>query len=316
MKLRYRITHRKLRPPLLFLHLPKAAGTSIFTLLQDVLRPRDVAYYFDRTQFGDFDDFDSLSQDMRAGLLLAPREIELDLAAGHVSRTTLLSLAGGRGRLMTVVREPMSRLLSHWMYWRGYDDARLALYGGWGRRIALSRGRLADFGERPEIASATDNPLLRMLLWPHPLIPDGGFIDPSHDETLLSEAIKHLSHFDFVGSVENPHLMSALSAWLNSAYPPSAHIRLMRGLSALLHGQKEAATERNEQRLTSGIGGRWLSEEVASAERVLRERTRLDLKLWECAQNTYAAAASPISSSVAFSNTVARYTTMAGEGAK
>lgn len=316
VKVRHLITRRRLSPPLFFLHLPKAAGTSVFTLLQDALRPRDIGYYLDRTQFGNFADFDSLSRDVRGGLLLTPRQIHLDLAAGHLARSTLLSLAGGRGRMMTVVREPMSRLLSHWLYWRSYDDTRLALYGGWGRCIALSRETLSNFSMRPEIACATDNPLLRMLLWPHPLIPNGGFINACHDDALLSEAIDHLSHFDFVGSVENPHLMSTLSAWLDSAYPPSARIRLMRGLSGRLHGQKEDAQGRNEQRMTNVMSELWVSDEVDNAAWVLRERTRLDLKLWEYAQNSYPSAASSLSSSAEFSRTVARYTAMVGEGIK
>lgn len=295
----------------MFLHLPKAAGTSVFTLLQDVLRPRYVGYYLDRTQFGGFDKFESLSKEVRAGVQLVPRETLLDLAAGHLARSTLLSLSGSAGgKLMTVLREPRSRLLSHWLYWRSYEDARLAVYGEWGWRIALSRQKLIDFAGHPEISCVTDNPLVRMLLWPHALVPETGFIKVKHDETLLREAILRLSEFDFLGSVENPQLLQRLSAWLDSTYQPSVRIRTVRRLSARLHGGN-GANVRNEQVLPGGLSKCQLHKELADAEAVVHERTRLDQSLWEYVRDAYVSTASRLSSDAAFANTVTRYVSMA-----
>jgi hypothetical protein len=115
---------------------------------------------------------------------------------------------------MTSLREPISRLMSYWTYWRSYTDADLEGSGRWGDVIRDGgRQTLASFLSDPALACQTDNVVARMLLWPHRLIPDGGFIDPGDDAVLLREAQAKLRAFDFADIVELPD-RSALASWL------------------------------------------------------------------------------------------------------
>jgi hypothetical protein len=57
---------------------------------------------------------------------------------------------------------------------------------------------------------------LRMLLWPHPDIPDGDFIDPRADRRLVDAALARLEGFAFIDLVENPQMADDLQAWLAS----------------------------------------------------------------------------------------------------
>jgi len=42
---------------------------------------------------------------------------------------------------MTVLREPLSRILPLWMYWRSSSDEEASLFGAWRRVIRLTRHR-------------------------------------------------------------------------------------------------------------------------------------------------------------------------------
>ena len=62
------MTRRTLNPPLGFVHIPKAAGTSITQQLDLFLRPRKFIYGLDRSQFGSFTAFETMPAEMRAGI--------------------------------------------------------------------------------------------------------------------------------------------------------------------------------------------------------------------------------------------------------
>jgi hypothetical protein len=80
--------------------------------------------------------------------------------------------------------------------------------------VRNSRRPLVDFLRAREIACQTDNQLLRMLLWPHPLIPRDDFIDESHDAALIRSATERLTRFSFLDLVENRTFESNLAKWL------------------------------------------------------------------------------------------------------
>lgn len=136
-----------------------------------------------------------------------------DLVMGHMAYSTLIQ---GRpaARFMTVLREPRSRILSLWMFWRSYLDEDLLPIGALGRVVRLSRQPLVEFLNHAEVAFVTDNIAVRMLLRPHPLIPDHGFIDSASDERLASEAAARLKTFDFADVIENPRLEDNVRAFL------------------------------------------------------------------------------------------------------
>ena len=54
---------------------------------------------------------------------------------------------------------------------------------------------LLEFLTSAQIACQTDNVAVRMLLWPHPLIPDDDFTREENDEVLIELALASLEAF-------------------------------------------------------------------------------------------------------------------------
>jgi predicted nuclease with TOPRIM domain len=200
--------------PLACMLAPKTSGTALTVGICDVLPSTPRVHGWDRGSFGAFRHFESMSTELREQIYDSlPPAAGNDFVYGHMSYSTLVR---GRptARLMTVLREPRSRVLSLWMYWRGFSDEQLATAGAWGDVQRLARRPLAEFLSRPDAACQTDNIYVRRLLWPHPLIPDDGFIEPGSDERLLDEAAARLKVFDFSDVIENPLLEKNVRAFL------------------------------------------------------------------------------------------------------
>jgi hypothetical protein len=184
---------------------------------------------------------------------------QADLVVGHLAFSTF-SGAYPCAQHLTILREPCSRLLSHWLFWRQCTDAELAPWGSWADYARKARKPLVDFISDPLLACQTDNMILRMLLWPHPLIPEDRFIDPVNDKNLLRDATKRLLKFDFVDIVDDPTFVHRLRAWLGGSFPY------------------------NRENATKPIPGPFrlpLDRELtAKAVDLLEFRSRLDLRLW------------------------------------
>ena len=135
------------------------------------------------------------------------------LIMGHFAYSSI-SHAYDDARLVTVLREPFCRLFSHWLFWRQHSDEQLAPWGLWADRVRTARRPLADFLSSPTVACQTDNIVVRMLLWPHPLVPDDDFINPVHDAALIQEARVRLGKFAHVDVIENPDLVGSLGAFI------------------------------------------------------------------------------------------------------
>jgi hypothetical protein len=247
--------------PLVFMHVPKSAGTALAAGLQAALLPNTVLAGFDASLFGTFSDYSGIAEPIRRLIHLPPAALpgDVQMVAGHFAFSGLRR-AYRRGRFMTLLREPVCRLLSLWLFWRQHDDSMLAPWGRWGDHVRLSRQPLARFLRSPLVACQTDNQVLRQLLWPHPLIPDGGFIDPSHDRILVRQARQRLSRFGFVDAIENPGFSQRLEEWLGCPVP----------------------TERlNETSAIPDSLRRPLDSELTpEARELLTMRSRLDLELW------------------------------------
>jgi hypothetical protein len=247
--------------PLLFMHIPKVSGTAIASGLMQALSPASVVTGLDHCLFGPFANFGSIDQRIRSGIYgssaLMPKDA--DLVTGHFALSTLLA-AYPTAQRVTFLREPFSRLLSHWLYWRQHTDEDLLLWGEWADRVREARKPLAAFLNDSALACTTDNLMLRMLLWPHPLIPMDRFIDPRNDEQLVSDALARLLAFDFVDIVENRSFIHRLSCWLGRRFEYGRHNEtkpIPDQLRAPLH--RELTPEAHE---------------------LLEVRSRLDLRLW------------------------------------
>ena len=242
------------------MHIPKTSGMALTSALVSALDPAVMVAGHDRSLFGSFRDFDSIDL-LRCGIhdsaAVLPKEA--DLVAGHIALSTLRD-AYPLARRLTLLREPTTRLLSHWLFWRQHTDAELAIWGKWANRVTLARQPLETFLRETSLACQTDNLTLRMLLWPHPLIQGDQFIDPAFDRQLVDEAATRLDSFDFVDVVEDAALTHRLWAWLGHSVVYRRH---------------------NE---TRAIPQQWRSalhrELTPEAYDLLDARSRLDLLLW------------------------------------
>lgn len=245
--------------PLAFMQVPKTSGSALSIGLCEVLPVTPRIHGWDHGFFGAFRQFETMSPELRDEVYEdLPAANGNDFVYGQIGYSTLVR---GRptARLMTVLREPRTRILSLWMYWRSFSDESLAIAGEWGRVQRLTRQPLAEFLNRPEAACQTDNVYVRRLLWPHPLIPDDGFIDSASDERLVSEAAARLKTFDFIDVVENPRLEDNVRAFLAR---PFVYKRV------------------NETVVRPEFGVPLEEELTDEALRLLEHRSRLGQKLW------------------------------------
>lgn len=203
--------------PLVFNHIQKSAGTSLRHALAKAIGATELMVGHDRWIFGTFEDFDSVSPAFRAIVADGPESLPLSahLVAGHYAVSTTRARFPD-ARHLTVLREARSRLISHWIFWRGQTDENLRGTGGWADYVRKSRRPLVDFIEDADIAQQVDNVALRILLWPHPLIPAADHIPHHADTELLAEAKAVIDALDFVDVVENPRFERNLSDWLGA----------------------------------------------------------------------------------------------------
>src|SRR6202012_4677450 len=111
-------------------------------------------------------------------------------------------------------REPVSRLLSHWIYWRRMSQGNLGIFGSWADLMRVSQSPLHEFLSAPALACQMDNVAVRLLLWPHPLIPNDDFIAAENDDALVRQALEALDRFALVGLYEDKGSTALFEAFL------------------------------------------------------------------------------------------------------
>jgi hypothetical protein len=246
--------------PLVFNHVPKAAGTALREALVAAVRPERVALGFDGSVFGSFDGAAGASRRLQRLVYNDPTDIPIDaeFVTGHIAPSTTRARFPDAPHL-TVLREPRARLVSFWLYTRSRPTNRRRMWGALGDTFLLAKGPLDEFLAADVMAPGSDNFITRFLLWPHPLIPADGFIDPKHDETLLAEAMDSLNQFGHVGVVEDRALASGVGDFLGTE------------LTMPVRNEGVALTESDRE---------LVGDEVARASTVLERCTRLDAALW------------------------------------
>ncbi len=244
---------RDIARPLVFMHIPKCAGTAIDKCLRDGA-PSDRQFnLLGPTLYGDFDDYDSFGPEVRGWIHEAGNDCpqDIDYVAGHAG-ARWFDRAYPNGQKITFLREPKMRILSHWLYWRTFSEAERSYWGTYSPRLDLAMSDLETFIGAPQLASQVDNVFVRMLLYPHPLVPGGDFISPEHDATLAAEAIAAIDRFGFVGLVEDRDLIPKLQAWLGRPLTLTAENVARPMPEALRHPLRDALTRRAWSRLESG----------------------------------------------------------------
>jgi hypothetical protein len=248
--------------PLVFVHIVKTAGTSLIRAISEGLRIGHVGPGFDGLLFGAFNDFQSMAPEMQAVIWPSGHDFvrgDERFVASHMALSTFRA-AYPDAQFITMMRKPEARAVSHWLHWRAIPVESLRPWGeGWAANVMISHQPLSDFLSSPRIAAQADNLALRTLLWPHPLIPNDGFIPHSHDDELIALARDRLHSLDFVGVVEQP-FCGHLSAWLGTELR-IRHDNAARALPENLRVDVKA--------------------EVSRSSDLLRERSRLDDVLWQ-----------------------------------
>jgi hypothetical protein len=245
-----------------FMHIPKTSGTALTRGLMAAIAPRNpVCFAMDGTMFGSFRDFNSVESEHRRGLYLEPLSLpaESDFVAGHISFATFRQRYK-KGQYVTILREPASRIFSHWLFWRSQSDDHLKVWGSWAERVNRSRGTLRDFLSCRDLSCQIDNLYVRMLVGPNKLIPENDFINERNDGVLVSEAIKRLRRFAFLDVVENPKLILNIGSWLG------------RQVTYEIINETGCIPEALQT-----VFHRELTPELFE---LLERRTRLDLELW------------------------------------
>lgn len=148
-----------------FLHVPKAAGSSIRSALTAAY-PADATsrYSYDHVLFGHFDRYDTFAPGLRAMTLLpddTPDRLDVALVVGHFAVQTMTRFVDVAD-IFTVLREPRARVLSHQLFWSTRTAAATERYGAYQvERTAVDglRRFLAD----PAGVHQYDNLHVRML---------------------------------------------------------------------------------------------------------------------------------------------------------
>ena len=244
-----------------FMHIPKTSGVALTGGFLEGMSPPKFLIGSDGVLFGDFKAFDTLAESLRNTIYLRPEDLPqtVDFVAGHFSFSTLSTRYPG-AQCITFLREPISRLLSQWLFARSFTDEQLVPWGNWAWTLRKAREQFIEYLSCKGLASHVDNLALRMLLWPHPLIPNNDFIDERNDRTLINEAVARLDLLAYFDVVENPNFHSNLQAWLGR---PFTYVRT-----------NETA------HIPSGLGTLLHEELAAETFYLLARRSRLDLRLW------------------------------------
>lgn len=249
------------RRPLAFMHIPKCSGTALRTALETSIGSKNTIIGVGASSFGGYRNFESFDPGVRKRVYMDARELPkgATFITGHLDYA-LMKAAYPNAQFLTVLREPAERLMSTWLYWRGYTDEEIAMWGDFGRRLETSRGPLAAFLGDRQLASQIDNAFARMLLHPHALIPPDDFIEERHADALAAEAWRVLESCSFVDVVENPDFEKRLAQWLGRPLEIE-RINESRTLSA----DRETSLE---------------AEMTPEARAALTARARVDLQLW------------------------------------
>jgi hypothetical protein len=253
--------------PIVFMHIPKTSGNALAFGLQEAIAPRRMIGGYDRVLFGGFHAFDSLAPDKRKLVYLDPTELpaDADFVMGHIAFSTFQKRYKV-ANYVTVLREPLSRILSAWLFSRSLSRDQFTGWGEWTEYLLRQvTGSLEHFLSSPELASSVDNMSVRMLLWPHPLIPDIDFIDPRNDEALLHDSVETLWKFGFLDIIENPDMPKNLQGWLGR---PVRYVPINETASVQLPLKRPLYKE-----LTT------------KAIDLLEARARLDRRLWTLLAN-------------------------------
>lgn len=199
-------------------HIPKSAGSSVSAALEEALADRTWSPWdFDPALFGPLRDEPVPPTEIPRVLPDPLRLREFDAASGHFALSTMLT-GFDAADLVMLLREPRSRLLSHYEYWRGLPSNLRSEDSTWS---VTASARDLDFDawlHDSRAAYQTDNVVVRTLLDGHSAIPDDDFIAPDDIDALTAQALRAAASIGWVDVVERgPAMWDGLAARIGRA---------------------------------------------------------------------------------------------------
>lgn len=208
-----------------FLHLPKAAGSSIAVSLSECFGwEHRSPLAMDQRILGDFDDHASLAPDIAASLAptdpaaLASAAAEAQLFIGHISLTTFRHLVPER-RILTILREPRARLLSQHLFWCLRSEEENLRWGTF-QTQRLAEPGLRHYLEADEAAHTHDNLMCRLLVDETPLCPPHAPIAAGDHEQVADLAWSAVQRLGLVTFIEHDHVWDQVSEFVGAPLTP------------------------------------------------------------------------------------------------
>ena len=247
--------------PLVFNHIPKAAGTSLRTALQQALQPTVMIRGNDCSLIGGYDEIEAVRPSAGIPIITAPEQLDAEatFVTGHIGPGTTMARYP-EGEHITLLRTSQLRVLSQWLHSRSLGEFDLRHWGPPAEAFRVARLPLVEYLNRPMVAPNTDNTITRFLAWPHPKLSQTAFIDESDDDELFDAALARLETFAHVNLVENPEFLSELSSWLGTT------------LSDTRLNERTYVPRRRRPKLT---------RELAAGRQLLDYRARIDSRIWD-----------------------------------
>ena len=252
-----------LRSSAAFLHIAKCAGSSVVDALHSAVGPvQPPSQQFDGCYLAGFQERAQLDPAVAATVAwdnnpLVPGPYVFHQ---HWSLPTLQATFEPLD-IATVLREPMLRTLSHITFTRAMSQDQHRRWNPDRLPADIARVSLVDVLQLPRAARATDNLIVRQVMWGDTRIPAADFIDPSDIPALAADALARLQALGFVGVVER-----MADAWL--------------GLGAWL-GAPLAGNHRNKTRPAQVPGLLAKPSDVDVAVQLLHDRSTADTIVWQ-----------------------------------
>lgn len=188
-----------------FMHVPKCAGSSLSEILQSCFKIEEVCpYRLDKFLFGNFNPRKIINKEIR-DLIILDDEIEsvkkYKLLTGHFALDTILDY--DPEIIITILREPRSRILSHYFFWRSLPlEVEVAIsWLPYSVSIYAKTQSFEEFIENNKVADQIDNLLCRQIA-DQKLIPKERYIREDEDECIIQNCLERINLFSYIGFTE------------------------------------------------------------------------------------------------------------------